>query len=697
MPIIVPIEENHEGIAGLTDAKFRAPDYSGSGLEALGAGLARLGDGGQQMATTIDEKRRRAAAAIAAAHLDDMHQGNIDDAAVKKAYVDYSDGSAKQLYGEDGLFNKQGADAHAALPHVVLALADTHDKATAQLDKIQREIVAPALKEQLRIDVERAAEHVRWQGVAEQQLQSVKLQKATWRDAVANADDPDLHDHHIETGKKTIRQQAKMNNLSDTMLAKQLADYTSGVHADTIDTLTPHDSVHAAGWYARYGGNLNQRDKQRVEATLGPALANARAVADVDAVSAGDPTIAPANPHAGDDATLLLKMQGITPMMDQTTLPALMQRYGSDPAKAWAAFEAGPDTVDRLVAQRSDDWYAGLDDDTRRFVDGNMRMLGGANSSRDLPADPQVFAAWIDAQPWGALRKSAARQELDRRIGQHRAADIASMVPTPLANTYGSLQPASYPQPELYPADLAPDAHMTEGSAPFEAAGPVAESHAQEGGRAPVKASGGKPQRVFPQVTIDSNRAQAEADLKDPHFRALMLLIGRYEGPDNPNIGNGYYTINRHLKKGDGLKDLSRFPTELGDTAVGRYQMKQSTSYAYAAPALGVTAFSPHEQDLMAAYIIRKRGMFAALSSGDFQTAAKKIHPIWVSFPRDAGKPLPQQHVTFDEFVRDYQTELAKIEQGDETVRQVERLTQPLRLIGAPLPDVPGYGAFTDK
>lgn len=68
-----------------------------------------------------------------------------------------------------------------------------------------------------------------------------------------------------------------------------------------------------------------------------------------------------------------------------------------------------------------------------------------------------------------------------------------------------------------------------------------------------------------------------------------------------------------------------------------------------------------------------------------------------MSFPRDAGKPLPQQHVTFDEFVRDYQTELAKIEQGDETVRQVERLTQPLRLIGAPLPDVPRYGAFTDK
>jgi hypothetical protein len=45
--IIVPIEENHVGLASATDAKFRAPDTSGSGLEALVAGLAKLGDGGQ--------------------------------------------------------------------------------------------------------------------------------------------------------------------------------------------------------------------------------------------------------------------------------------------------------------------------------------------------------------------------------------------------------------------------------------------------------------------------------------------------------------------------------------------------------------------------------------------------------------------------------------------------------------------------
>jgi flagellum-specific peptidoglycan hydrolase FlgJ len=444
MPIIVPIEENKVGLATATDAKFRAPDYSGSGLEALGAGLVQLGGGGQQLASGIEERRRRAAEAIAAAMLDDKHQSNIDDAAVKNAYVDYSDLTHEALNGDKGLFKQQGADAHAAFPGVVEKLVDNHDKSLSKLDDVQRAAVAPSMNERLRSDVERAAEHVRQQGTAEQKWQSEQLQKAAARDAANHADDPDLFDHHIATGENSIRQQAKIGNVGDKLLIKQIGDYKSAAHADTIEALAQRDPMHAAGWYARYGGDLNGRDKMRVESTLGPALVDARAVADVDAASsAGDPTAAPANPHVGNDATLLLKMQGITPMMDQTALPALMQRYGHDPAKVWAAFEAGPETVDRLITQRGDDWYARVGDDTRRFVDGNMNMLGGAHSPRDVPADPQGVAAWIASQPWEGPRKSAAVRELDQRVRQYGAANMGSIVPASLMRFDGSQPPVS--------------------------------------------------------------------------------------------------------------------------------------------------------------------------------------------------------------------------------------------------------------
>jgi hypothetical protein len=119
-----------------------------------------------------------------------------------------------------------------------------------------------------------------------------------------------------------------------------------------------------------------------------------------------------------------------------------MQRYGNDPAKAWAAFEAGPETIDRLIAQRGDDWYAGVGDDTRRFVDGNMSMLRDAHSPRHVPADPQGVAAWIASQPWDGLRKSAAVQELGQRVRQYGAADTGSIVPASLMRFDGSQPPA---------------------------------------------------------------------------------------------------------------------------------------------------------------------------------------------------------------------------------------------------------------
>jgi hypothetical protein len=230
MPIIVPIEDNKAGLATATDAKFRAPDYSGSGLEALGAGVVQLGAG-------FEERRRRAAEAIAAAMLDDRHQRNIDDAAAKKAYVDYSDGSHEALHGDDDLLNQQGADAHTAFPVTVEKLVDNHDKSLSKLDDVQRAAVAPSTNERLRSDVERAAEHVRRQGVAEQKWQGEQLQKAVARDAVNHADDPELFDHHLATGENAIRQQGRIDGLSDSEIAKKIADHRSGTIADAVAAL----------------------------------------------------------------------------------------------------------------------------------------------------------------------------------------------------------------------------------------------------------------------------------------------------------------------------------------------------------------------------------------------------------------------------------------------------------------------------
>jgi hypothetical protein len=282
--IIVPIEENREGIAGLTDAKFRAPDYSGSGLEALGAGLAKFGESGGQFATALDDKRKRelaAIAAIAAAKLDGDHQSHIDDAAVKQAYVNYSDQTHEALHGDDGLFNQRGAAAHTAFPDLVGKLIDNHDKALAPLDEVQRGAVAPAFGARLRSDVDLAAQHVRAQGKAEHQRQVEKLLQATGRDAVARADDPDLHDHHMATGEKAIRQQGRIKNLPAREVDRQITDYKSAVHADTIDALAKSDPATANAWLDAQQDQMTAADHAEAQSALDAHSTLTKEISDV--------------------------------------------------------------------------------------------------------------------------------------------------------------------------------------------------------------------------------------------------------------------------------------------------------------------------------------------------------------------------------------------------------------------------------
>ena len=49
----VPTEQNRVGIADVTDAKLQPGDYSGTGLQALGAGMQQLGATGTKIAGDV--------------------------------------------------------------------------------------------------------------------------------------------------------------------------------------------------------------------------------------------------------------------------------------------------------------------------------------------------------------------------------------------------------------------------------------------------------------------------------------------------------------------------------------------------------------------------------------------------------------------------------------------------------------------
>jgi len=72
-------------------------------------------------------------------------------------------------------------------------------------------------------------------------------------------------------------------------------------------------------------------------------------------------------------------------------LNAMMSRY-NDPAKAWAAYNAGPGRLDAAIRSGGENWLAEMPAETRAYVAKNVRQLGGGSGSGGQPGVINVRA-----------------------------------------------------------------------------------------------------------------------------------------------------------------------------------------------------------------------------------------------------------------------------------------------------------------
>lgn len=56
---------------------------------------------------------------------------------------------------------------------------------------------------------------------------------------------------------------------------------------------------------------------------------------------------------------------------------AMQRRYGGDPAKMWAAYNAGPGRVDAAIARFGDGWLRAMPSETQAYVSNNLAQLRG--------------------------------------------------------------------------------------------------------------------------------------------------------------------------------------------------------------------------------------------------------------------------------------------------------------------------------
>lgn len=88
-------------------------------------------------------------------------------------------------------------------------------------------------------------------------------------------------------------------------------------------------------------------------------------------------------------------------------LAKMQERYQGDPAKAWAAYNAGPGALDRRIARYGDAWLEHMPAETQAYVAKNMKALG---SDAPVVEGPRDTTPVVDGQP--AVRDTQAPEVL---------------------------------------------------------------------------------------------------------------------------------------------------------------------------------------------------------------------------------------------------------------------------------------------
>ena len=140
---------------------------------------------------------------------------------------------------------------------------------------------------------------------------------------------------------------------------------------------------------------------------------------------------------------------------------------------------------------------------------------------------------------------------------------------------------------------------------------------------------------TYTPANVDEYQAQA-------NVRAFLDMIAFAEGTAGPN---GYRT----LFGGQLFDSYAAHPRifvpfrNTTSSAAGRYQMLARTWDTLAAR-LGLSDFSPDNQDAAAIELIRERGALNDVRAGRFELAVSKVRKIWASLP-GAGYSQPEKNI----------------------------------------------------
>lgn len=390
-------------------------------------------------------------------------------------------------YGEQGLVRAKGVEA-LQRPSGKL-LADEYDEAfAAQVGEIEKGLGNDAQRMAFREQAGQMRVQLRGDAMRHTAQEFKTYQSATY-DAAASAAkrqialnykdlaDDGLVTQGVQTVTAAVKEKARLLGMPQTWADEQVIQEVSAAHRLAIKTALENDEIElAAGYLNKHKGSMTADDQLTVRSVIDKEMRTRVAVqVGSQVVAELAPKLQPSDMDRlvgitmqsesggrryGKDGQLLTspkgargEMQvmpgtqrdpgfGVKPAKDDSPeelarvgrdyLRAMVKRYDGDPAKAWAAYNAGPDTLDKaLKAQQQNragtqgaDWLAYMPQETQAYVTKNMKMLQegfGAPAAPTLmdvqaavrqrlgdSADPLVVKAAMQhaTQQWEVARKA---------------------------------------------------------------------------------------------------------------------------------------------------------------------------------------------------------------------------------------------------------------------------------------------------
>jgi soluble lytic murein transglycosylase len=288
----------------------------------------------------------------------------------------------------------------------------------------------------------------------------------------------------IEANQRTMTSNA-LTGAIDTALQQGQTTYANGLLKKYSDQMTADDILKVNGKMNSFlGTQAAQNTVSRVMTAVGPALSNSpidRMVAITAQSESGNRETNPdgstvTSPKGAQGSMQVMPTTntdpgfGVTPAQDNSPaerarvgrdyLTAMVQKY-ADPAKAWAAYNAGPGTLDAAVAKANaagtpGAWLANMPQETQAYVQKNVQQYQSGTAVAQRPSKLDVINQ-VRADPilqqkpeWMAQAVTLAGQQYDEQT-----AAIAQKDTSNVAQVYRTLSQNRGKISSVNPADLA--------------------------------------------------------------------------------------------------------------------------------------------------------------------------------------------------------------------------------------------------